>query len=146
MPQVLILVFLTTLVFYVRLALFHFTYWGHFFSFYFFFAFLSAYSGGERGGNFAISEETLNMFNIFFSAYQLSFTRGDYHASRVLVAVVVTRWKKIANLSIVIKQGNFPHIPHRDLSLNSGGGGENFCPSFINQNPVFYNFEVVFSI
>ena len=39
---------------------------GALFFFLFFFAFLSVYSGGERGGNFAISEETLNMFNIFF--------------------------------------------------------------------------------
>ena len=80
---------------------FSFHLWGHFF-FHFFFCLLFCLLRGEGGGNFAISEETINTFNIFLSAYQLSFTRGDYHASRVLVAVVVSRWKKIGNLSIVI--------------------------------------------
>ena len=41
---------------------------------------------GKGGGNFAISVETLNTFNIFFRAYQSSFTRGAYQtASGVLV-------------------------------------------------------------
>ena len=49
-PLVLILVFLATLVFYVRLALFYFTYEGTFSFTSFFFAFLSVYSGGKKGG------------------------------------------------------------------------------------------------
>ena len=88
----LILVFLTTLLFFVRLALFHFSYGGTFSST-FFFAFLSVYSGGEGGGNFAISEETLNTFNIFLRAYQSSFTRGAYLTARAFsFAVGVSRW------------------------------------------------------
>ena len=59
----------------------------------FFFAFLSVYSGGEGGGNFAISEETLNTFNIFLRAYQSSFTRGAYLTARAFsFAVGVIRW------------------------------------------------------
>ena len=82
----LILVFLTTLLFFVRLALFHFSYGGTFSST-FFFAFLSVYSGGE-------SEETLNTFNIFLTAYQSSFTRGAYLIARAFsFAVGVTRWE-----------------------------------------------------
>ena len=88
------MVFVTTLVFYVRLALFHFTYGDTFFLSLFFFAFLSVYSGGERGGNFAISEETLNTFKIFLSAYQSSFTRGAYLTARAFsFAVGVSRWE-----------------------------------------------------
>ena len=73
---------------------FSFHLWGHFFSFSFFFVFLSVYSGGEGGGNFAISEETLNTFNIFWRAYQSSFTRGAYLTARAFsFAVGVIRWE-----------------------------------------------------
>ena len=64
------------------------------FFFLFFFAFLSVYSGGEGGGNFAISEETLNTFNNFWRAYQSSFTRGAYLTARAFsFAVGVIRWE-----------------------------------------------------
>ena len=72
---------------------FSFHIWGHFF-FQFFFGLPFCLIRGEGGGSFAISVETLNTFNIFWRAYQSSFTRGAYQtASGVLVAVGVTRWK-----------------------------------------------------
>ena len=49
---------------------------------------------GEGGWNFAISEETLNTFNIFLTAYQSSFTRGAYLTARAFsFAVGVIRWE-----------------------------------------------------
>ena len=90
----LILVFLATLVFYVRLDLFYFTYEGtfSFTSFFFLPSFLSTPVG--RRENFAISEETLNTFNIFLRAYQSSFTRGAYLTARAFTfAVGVSRWE-----------------------------------------------------
>ena len=92
-PLVLILVFLATLVFYVRLALFYFTYEGTFSFTSFFFCLPFCLLRGEGGGNFAISEETLNTFNIFLRAYQSSFTRGAYLTARAFsFAVGVSRW------------------------------------------------------
>ena len=86
------LVFLSTLVFYVRRSLFHYTYGGTF-SFTFFFL-LFCLLRGEGGGNFAIFEETLNTFNIFLRAYQSSFTRGAYLSARAFsFAVGVIRWE-----------------------------------------------------
>ena len=89
----LILVFVTTLVFYVRLALFHFTYGDTFFlSLFFLPSFLS--TPGGRRVNFAISEETLNTFKTFLSAYQSSFMRGAYLTARAFsFAVGVSRWE-----------------------------------------------------
>ena len=88
----LILVFLSTFVFYVRRSLFHSTYGGTL-SFTFF-CLLFCLFRGEGEGNFAISEETLNTFNIFWRAYQSSFTRGAYLTARAFsFAVGVTRWK-----------------------------------------------------
>ena len=44
--------------------------------------------------NFAISEETLNTFKTFLSAYQSSFTRGAYLTARAFAfAVGVSRWE-----------------------------------------------------
>ena len=89
----LILVFLSTLVCYVRRSLFHFTYGGTF-SFPFFFCLLFCLLRGEGGGNFAISENSLNTFNIFLTAYQSSFTRGAYLTARAFsFAVGVIRWE-----------------------------------------------------
>ena len=89
----LILVSLTTLVFYVRRCLFHFTYGGTFY-FTFFFCIPFCLIRGEGGGNFAISEETRNTLNIFLRAYQSSFTRGAYLTARAFsFAVGVSRWE-----------------------------------------------------
>ena len=66
--------------------------WGHFF-FHLFFC-LFCLLQGEGGGNFAISEETLNTFNNFWRAYQSSFTRGAYLTARAFsFAVGVIRWE-----------------------------------------------------
>ena len=44
--------------------------------------------------NFAISEETLNTFKTFLTAYQSSFMRGAYLTARAFsFAVGVTRWE-----------------------------------------------------
>ena len=67
--------------------------WGHFFFHFFFFCLTFCLLRGEGGGNFAISEETLNTFNIFLRAYQSSFTRGAYLTARAFsFAVGVSRW------------------------------------------------------
>ena len=59
-----------------------------------FFCLLFCLLRGEGGGNFAISEETLNTFNIFWRAYQSSFTRGAYLTARAFsFAVGVSRWE-----------------------------------------------------
>ena len=59
-----------------------------------FFCLLFCLLRGEGGGNFAISEETLNTFNIFWRAYQSSFTRGAYLTARAFsFAVGVIRWE-----------------------------------------------------
>ena len=68
--------------------------WGHFFFHFFFFCLTFCLLRGEGGGNFAISEETLNTFNIFLRAYQSSFTRGAYLIARAFsFAVGVSRWE-----------------------------------------------------
>ena len=63
---------------------------------FFFLFFLPSFlsTPGGRRGNFAISEETLDTFKIFLSAYQSSFTRGAYLTARAFTfAVGVSRWE-----------------------------------------------------
>ena len=78
---------------FVRLALFHFTYGDSLFLSLFFCLPFCLLRGGRRG-NFAISEETLDTFKLFLSAYQSSFTRGAYLTARAFsFAVGVSRWE-----------------------------------------------------
>ena len=74
---------------------FSFHIWGYFFfHFFLFFGLPFCLIRGEGGGNFAISVETLNTFNIFLRAYN-RLLRGV--PTKLLVAfsfaVGVTRWK-----------------------------------------------------
>ena len=67
---------------------------GTLFFFLFFFCLPFCLLRGGRRGNFAISEETLDTFKLFLSAYQSSFTRGAYLTARAFAfAVGVSRWE-----------------------------------------------------